>query len=65
MRLPLDTPITYEPWMMDRGSLLFASAAVLNREVLPASLPDELKICGEGDSITFADGSSDTVLPVV
>ena len=48
--IPLDTPITFEPWVFDRGSLLFS---------VP-NMPDGLtvaKLCGEHDPITFDDGT--------
>jgi hypothetical protein len=39
--VPLDTPLIYEPWFMDRGSILF------NLDGRPA------KFCGEADKICF------------
>ena len=41
--VPLDTPITYQPWVMDRGNLNFETPEI----------PEGAKICGEGDIITF------------
>lgn len=52
--IPLSTPISYEPWVFDRGSLLFS---------VP-NLPDGLKVaklCGEHDPITFDDGTEGNV----
>lgn len=49
----LDTAITYEPWVMDRGNMLFVSD----------ELPGSLKICGEEDLIVYEDGTSDRVQP--
>jgi len=40
--VPLDTEITYKPWVMDRGELMFL---------------DKFKVCGEYDKITYDDGS--------
>jgi len=42
--IPLDTEITFEPWVFDRGNLIF-------------SLPAEgtLKICGESDWLTAGE----------
>ena len=33
VRVPLDTPITYEPWDLDRGSFLFSCAAFPNGKI--------------------------------
>lgn len=44
--VPLDTEITYKPWVMDRGELMFT---------LP-HVPHPLKVCGEFDLITYEDG---------
>jgi len=52
IQVPLDTPISYEPWFMDRGSLLFDCQEV------PSA-----KICTEADLIRFPDGSEEPVLP--
>lgn len=46
VKVPLDTEITYEPWFMDRGSLLFA---------LPSGRVG--KLCTEGDMVYFGDGT--------
>jgi hypothetical protein len=50
--IPLETPIWYEPWFMDRGSMLFSC-----RESAQA------KICTEADVIRFPDGVEDRVMP--
>lgn len=39
--VPFDTELTYEPWFMDRGSILFAG----------------MKLCTEGDRVIFEDGT--------
>jgi hypothetical protein len=46
--IPLTTPIAYEPWFMDRGSMLFNG---------------NLKLCTEGDTIRFPDGQTFWVGP--
>lgn len=56
--IPLDTPITYEPWVFDRGNMLFPAPDELRKD-----FGNILKICGEGDRITYCDGTDDTVLP--
>ncbi len=64
--VPLDTPITHQPWAMDRGNMLFKSSAVCEQTTLAAVMPKvpaELKICGEDDPITFDDGTTDKVQP--
>lgn len=45
--IPLDTPIRYEAWFMDRGSLTFTSK----------ELPETAKLCTECDVVTFEDGT--------
>lgn len=50
--IPLETTIWYEPWFMDRGSLLFSC-----REASQA------KICTEADVIRFPDGAEDSITP--
>lgn len=52
LNVPIDTPITYEPWCFDRGSMLF-------------SVPDfpTGKICTELDIICFPDGTQASVEP--
>lgn len=57
--VPYDTPITYEPWLMDRGNMNFAGDATAD----PKFAGKTLKICGEGDPITFQDGTVDYVMP--
>lgn len=42
--IPLDTPITYEPWTMDRGNMNFTLDG------------QPLKICGEADVLTAESG---------
>ena len=53
----LETIITYEPWCMDRGSLLFYSPN------LPQHVP-VAKLCTELDVIKFEDGTERTIEPV-
>lgn len=43
--IPLDTQLTYEPWFMDRGSILFT----FNGQAC--------KFCTEFDKIVFEDGT--------
>lgn len=52
--VPLNWPIRYEPWVLDRGNLLF-------------DLPQRpnCKICTEMDTIKFPDGTSYTIAPEV
>lgn len=50
--IPLDTVLWYEPWFMDRGSLLFSC-----REAAQA------KICTEADKIRFPDGVEESIMP--
>ena len=60
--VPLTTPITYEPWWMDRGSMLFllpATSSIVRGESTPFG-----KLCTEGDSIRFPDGQEFGVYPV-
>jgi hypothetical protein len=45
--IPLDTPIRYEAWFMDRGSFTFTSE----------ELPETAKLCTEGDAVIFEDGT--------
>lgn len=52
--VPDSTPIAYEPWLMDRGSLLFRHGSMEGQN---------LKLCGEGDSIVFGDGTEETIDP--
>ncbi len=53
LTIPLSTPILYEPWSMDRGSLVFEH---------PDFLP-HAKICTEGDLLTFDDGTTLAIWP--
>jgi hypothetical protein len=48
--VPMDMAIIYEPWALDRGSLLFGQG---------------LKICTEMDLIRFPNGDTMTILPKV
>src|SRR5208283_4071371 len=51
----LNTPIIYEPWRMDRGSLLFSCAV----------FPDgTAKICTEFDVIRFRNGTEYKIKPM-
>lgn len=52
--IPLTTPIKYEPWFMDRGSLLFSC------EEMP-----EAKLCTEFDLVRFPDGNEWPIHPDV
>jgi len=52
--IPLSTEIRYEPWFMDRGSLLFSC------EEMP-----EAKICTEFDLVRFPDGTEWPIHPDV
>jgi hypothetical protein len=57
LTVPGGTVIKYEPWAMDRGSLIFF------HDVDPYR-GQPLKLCGEGDPIRFDDGTEDRVYPV-
>lgn len=48
-----DTPVKYEPWVMDRGNMLFD----------PPNYPS-VKLCGEADSVCYPDGTQESVEPV-
>lgn len=52
LTVPLDTPITYEPWCFDRGSMLF-------------SVPEfpTAKICTELDIVRYPDGTEASIEP--
>jgi hypothetical protein len=52
--VPASTPVYYEPWVMDRGSILF------RHKQYGDTL---LKLCGKGDPIRFEDGTEDLVEP--
>jgi hypothetical protein len=56
----LDTPITYEPWVMDRGNMLFPP---VTEELRILGGGKGLKICGEGDQIRYEDNSVDMIYP--
>lgn len=47
--LPLDTELKLEPWVFDRGSIVFDHPR------------GRLKFCGEMDPITFEDGTEQRV----
>ena len=49
LTMPLATPLFYEPWCMDRGSILF--------EVEDEALGGVAKICTELDIVVFPNGS--------
>ncbi len=49
--VPLRAQITYQPWFMDRGSLLFTCK----------ELNGKGKICTEGDTIRYPDGTEYTI----
>lgn len=53
LTVPLSTPITYEPWVFDRGSMLFRVDGIV----------DALKICTEYDLISFEDGEISSIQP--
>jgi hypothetical protein len=50
----LDTPITYEPWFLDRGNLCFSHP----------DFPGGAKICTELDTIQYGDSDLYTIYPV-
>lgn len=53
VKVPLSTPITFEPWCLDRGNMLFPAPGH----------GDRAKLCTEHDRITFDDGSEGHVDP--
>jgi len=53
VEVPLDTPVEYEPWFMDRGSMLFRAEG--------HDVP--LKLCTEADEVRYPDGSEGWVNP--
>ena len=53
IKVPLNTTISYEPWMMDRGNMLFEC-----KEIKGGA-----KICTELDIIQFPDGTSESITP--
>ena len=46
----IDTPVSYDSWLFDRGSLIFGEQ-------------NEMKLCTEGDRIRYPDGTEDAVYP--
>jgi hypothetical protein len=53
LTVPLDTAIFYEPWVMDRGNMLFSNSG------------RKWKICTEMDIIRFPDNSAYSVHPAI
>lgn len=45
MWVPLDTELIYQPWVFDRGSILFKAQC------------RTLKLCTEADKVRFPDGT--------
>lgn len=56
VKVRLDTPITHRPWVFDRGDMLFYVPD------LGGPNGDVGKLCGEGDPITYCDGSKAWVM---
>lgn len=54
IHVPDETPLKFEPWMMDRGNLTF------RHDDMPGQ---DLKFCGEADKIVFEDGTTDDIRP--
>jgi hypothetical protein len=52
LTIHLNTPIHYQPWFMDRGSLTFTHPDLPNA-----------KICTEYDIITYPDGTQYEITP--
>lgn len=52
LRFPISTPVRYEPWFMDRGSLLF-----------PGPDGRDLKLCTEFDVLVYEDGREFRLVP--
>jgi hypothetical protein len=50
--IEVSTPITYEPWIFDRGSLLF------DCEI---TAPEPAKLCTELDLVRYPDGHEEQV----
>jgi hypothetical protein len=48
--VPADTVILYEPWVLDRGSLLFSTPEI-----------QHAKLCTEFDVILYPDGSRNDI----
>jgi len=55
--IPLNTPVHYEAWPLDRGNLLFWHEAGGNGKEI------ELKLCTEVDKVRYPDGTEDAVYP--
>lgn len=53
--VPLNTELRYEPWVFDRGNLLFSCPGYGHRA----------KFCTEGDIVRYEDGTEAGVLPAV
>jgi len=51
--VPIDTPITFTAWVMDRGNMGFQHE----------EFPDGAKICTEADVIDFPNGETFNVVP--
>lgn len=51
--VPIDTPVTYEAWTLDRGNMLFSLS----------DSAESLKLCTEVDKIRFPDGTEHNVYP--
>lgn len=49
--IPLDTPVIHQPWVLDRGNMIFKHGH------------DQLKICGEADILRTEDGTEYSVMP--
>ena len=60
VRIPAATPVTHQPWVFDRGNLLFPKAVVPSLASIPG---DKLKICGAHDRVVFPDGSEESADP--
>ena len=57
LTIPINTEITYEPWFMDRGSMLFRA------NNLPPLCYGTAKICTEADIVQFPDGTQHSIEP--
>lgn len=47
--IPLEEPVVYKPWFMDRGNMLV--------------LGEKIKLCTEADYIRYPDGEQDDLIP--
>ena len=54
--VPINTPVYYEAWALDRGNLLFYTGD-------DAGAGEEMKLCTEADEIRYPDGTVDSVYP--